>query len=168
MILSQWYTIGKFITLGSWTFAEFSVAMIAGSIPPCRVFVLQIIYNLRGDAASNEDMSPNSRSGHSFPLKSLSRITTAVSRSRASAEAPRVSKGPKRSQKKYVSAKRWSREANRPVSQESGRESILPLHSVPEPSLETGVLRTVDVEVGTSERAGEDARGVVAKDFTRQ
>ena len=155
--------------MASWSFAEFSVAIIAGSIPPCRVFVLQTLHKLRGEATSNENMfnTPSSRSGYRFPLKSLSKITAAVSRSRTSAEAPRVSKAPKSSQKKYASAKRWSREANRPVSQESGRESILPLHRVPEPSLETGILRTVDVEVGTDERAGEDVRGVAAKAFAR-
>ena len=131
---------------------------------------MQTLHKLRGKATSNENLfvAPTSRFGHGFPLRSLSRITTAISRSRASAEATRVSKGPRSSQKKYVSAKRWSRGANRPVSQESGRESILPLHRVPEPSLETGILRTVDVEVGTDERVGEDARGVAAKAFARQ
>ncbi|KAM0801648.1 hypothetical protein BDR22DRAFT_971869 [Usnea florida] len=121
-------------TLASWTFAEFSVGIIAGSIPPCRVLVLQILYRFGGKAPSNEntDKAPSSRSGLSFPLKSLSRTTNTSSRSQSNAEAPEDS------QKRYIPAKLWNREATRAASQDSGREYILPLHSVVKPNLDIG------------------------------
>ena len=46
--------------------------------------------------------------------------------------------------------KPWNLEANRTLSEDSGRESILPLHSVFRANPETGILKTVDVRVGTS------------------
>ena len=50
--------------------------------------------------------------------------------------------------------KPWNMEANRALSQDSGRENILPLHSVSRANAETGILKTVDVRVGTSEDDG--------------
>ena len=115
--------------MGSWTFAEFSVGIIAGSIPPCRAFVLQTLHNFRGEAPSNDNMidTPNSRFGHSFPLNSFSRIVNASSRSQVDTGAPG-----------RFPARVWNREANRAASQESGRESILPLHNALKPSSEVG------------------------------
>ena len=46
--------------------------------------------------------------------------------------------------------KPWNMESNRALSQDSGRESILPLHSVSGANPDTGILKTVDVRVGNS------------------
>ena len=43
--------------------------------------------------------------------------------------------------------KPWNMKANRTLSQDSGRESILPLHRA---NPDTGIWKTVDVRVGTS------------------
>ena len=45
--------------------------------------------------------------------------------------------------------KPWGREANRAVSQDSGRESILPLQNMQSASSKEGILRTIDVHVIT-------------------
>lgn len=136
-----------------WTSAEYSVGIIAGSIPPCRTLVLGTVHKFRGKAPPNENENavPSSRSGQFYTLKSLARITNAFTRSRASPEASGSSRGSKSSQKKYIPMKPWSREAIRAVSHDSGRESFLPLHSVPKANLESGILKTVDVRVGSAE-----------------
>ena len=46
--------------------------------------------------------------------------------------------------------KPWNMKANRALSQDSGRESILPLHSVSGANPDTGIWKTVDVKVGNS------------------
>ena len=46
--------------------------------------------------------------------------------------------------------KPWNMKANRALSQDSGRESILPLHSVSGANPDTGIWKTVDVRVGNS------------------
>ena len=154
--------------MGSWTTAEFCVGIIAGSIPPCRVLVVQILRKLRGEAPPNENTIgvPNTRSGHSSLLKSLSKITNAFSwnRTRASPEASGDSKGSKNSQKRYIPMKPWNKELNRPVSQDSSREQILPLHNMPSASLKTGILKTVDVDVGN----GEDSSDFAANGLGQQ
>ena len=115
--------------MGCWTFAEFSVGIIAGSIPPCRAFVLQTLYKFSGETLSNDNIidTPKSRFGHSFPLNNFSRITDASSRSQVDTGAPG-----------RFPAKVWNRAANRAASQESGGESILPLHNVHKPNSEIG------------------------------
>ena len=60
--------------------------------------------------------------------------------------------------------KPWKLEANRAVSQDSGRESILPLHNTQSANLEAGILKTVDVNIGTS----EDDIGLAANKVGRQ
>ena len=52
--------------------------------------------------------------------------------------------------------KSWNRETDRAASQDSGRESILPLHNKTNASLETGILKTVDLHV----RTGGDDNGL--------
>lgn len=61
--------------------------------------------------------------------------------------------------------KPWNMEANRALSQDSGRESILPLHSVSGANPETGILKTVDVRVGSS---GDDGSLAADKFAPRQ
>ena len=46
--------------------------------------------------------------------------------------------------------KTWNMKANRALSQDSVRESILPQHSVSGANPDTGIWKTVDVRVGTS------------------
>ena len=60
--------------------------------------------------------------------------------------------------------KPWNREVNRAASQDSGRESIIPLHNEPSASLEMGILKTVDVNVG----AGEDDSGLAVNEIRQQ
>lgn len=55
-------------------------------------------------------------------------------------------------------------EANRAISQDSGRECILPLHHLPRADLESGILKTVVVRVGTA----EDDSGPAASDFAHR
>lgn len=153
--------------LSVWTSAEFSVGIIAGSIPPCRTFVLQAVHKFTGEAPPSGDAYgvPNSRrSGYLYPFKSLARITNRYSWSRASPEVSGGSKGSKISQKKYIPLKPWNMEANRAVSHDSGRESMLPLHSMPKANLESGILKTVDVRV----RTGEVDSGPAADDFAHR
>ncbi len=104
------------------------------------------------------------RFGYFYTPKSLAKITNAVYRSRASPEPSRGSKGSKNLQKNYTPMKPWNREANRTVSQDSGRESILPLHGVPRANLNSGILKTVDVRV----RTAEDDSDLEANDFAHQ
>lgn len=155
---------GNGVALGEWTFAESSVGIIAGSIPPCRAFVLQTLRKFRGEASPNGNtiVVPNFRSGRSYLLKSLSRVTNALFRSRASPKASGVSKGSKNSQKQYTSTNPWNRETIRAASQDSERESILLLHTARNASLETGIMKTVDVRVGT----GEDDIGLATNEST--
>lgn len=154
---SQRNTIGTKVPLASWSFAEFSVAMVAGSIPPCRALVLQTLHKFRGEAPSDENLvdRPNNRFGHNFPLNIFPKITNASSRSQGSA------KGPLDSERKYMSASLWNRKATRAGSLDSGREHILPLHKVVKPSSETGVQLIVEVTVGT----GEDDTGFAAEHY---
>lgn len=60
--------------------------------------------------------------------------------------------------------KPWNKELNRPVSQDSSREQILPLHNMPSASLKTGILKTVDVDVGN----GEDSSDFAANGLGQQ
>ena len=59
------------------------------------------------------------------------------------------SKGSKSTPKRYQPMKPWEREANRAASQDSGRESILPLHNMQSASSKEGIPRTIDVHVDT-------------------
>ena len=59
------------------------------------------------------------------------------------------SKGSKSTPKRYHPMKPWEREASRAVSRDSGRESILPLNDMQSASSKEGILRTIDVHVGT-------------------
>ena len=43
----------------------------------------------------------------------------------------------------------WGREASRAPSEASGTESILPLHNMQSTSSKEGILRTIDVHVGS-------------------
>lgn len=106
---------------------------------------------MRGQAGPNENTLgvSKSRSGHGYLLKSISRITDALSRFRGTPEVSTDSKGSKSSPKRYQPMKPWGREASRAVSQDSGRESILPLHNMQSASSKEGILRTIDVHVGT-------------------
>ena len=135
------------------SFAEPSVGIIAGSIPPCRAFVLQMLRKVRGQAAPNKNTTgaSNSRSGHRYIFKRLSRITNALSWSRANPHAPGNLQGSRILQKNYVPTNPWDREGNRAASQDSGRELILPLYKVPDANLESGKIKTVDLTVRTGE-----------------
>ena len=95
---------------------------------------------------------PNTRSGRSSLLKDSSKInhTFSWSRARTSSGASGELKDSKRIQR-YVTKKPWNMKHNRSDSQDSGRENILPLHTIPSARLETGILKTVDVNVGTGE-----------------
>lgn len=125
-----------------------------------------MLHKFRGQAPPNENTIGVPRSGHSYLLKSLSKITNALSwsRTRASPEVSGDSKNSKNSQKRYVAMKPWNKELNRPVSQDSSREQILPLHNMPSASLKTGILKTVDVDVGN----GEDGSGLAANRLGQQ
>ena len=57
--------------------------------------------------------------------------------------------------------KAWNVKAKRALSQDSGRESILPLHTVSGTNPDRGIWKTVDVRVGTS---GSGDEGSVAVD----
>ena len=65
----------------------------------------------------------------------------------------RGSRGSRSLPKNHIPLKPWNMKASRALSQDSGRESILPLHGVPGANPDTGIWKTVDVKVGTS---GED------------
>ncbi|KAM0805601.1 hypothetical protein BDR22DRAFT_884584 [Usnea florida] len=149
------------VALLIWSTAEFCVGIIAGSIPPCRALVMQMIYEFRNKAPPNVNTAgfQNPRSGHRFLLKSLPKIANPFSKSRARAR-PEVSGelNDSRIFRRYFLMEPWNRKHNRSVSQESGRENILPLHTIPNARLKTGILKTVDVNVGT----GETGSGVTA------
>ena len=143
--------IGDAVTLEIWTFAEFSVGVIAGSIPPCRGLVVQTLRKMRGEAVPKKNTLgvPRSRSGHGYLFKSFSRITDALSRIRGTPEVSTDLKGSKSTPKRHQPMKPWEREANRAVSQDSGRDIILPLHDMQSASSKEGILRTIDVHVDT-------------------
>ena len=132
--LNQLSPIGNGIALANWSFAECSVAIIAGSIPPCRALVLQTVRKFGGETPPNENVIgvPKSRLGHSYQ-----RFTNALSRIRASPKAFGGSKGLGSSQKKYNPTKLWFGEASRTVSQDSRRNIILPLYNERRTSLAT-------------------------------
>ena len=137
--------------MGNWTFAEYSVGVIAGSIPPSRALVVQILRKMRGEAVPNKNMLgvPKPRSGHGYVLKRFSRIPDASSQIRGTPEVSTHSKGSKNTTKRCQPMKPWEREAIRAVSQDSGRESILPLHNMQSASSNEGISGTVDVHVDT-------------------
>ena len=62
----------------------------------------------------------------------------------------RGSRGSRGLRKNHIPMKRWDMKANRALSQDSGRESILPLQNVSGANPDTGIWKTVDVRVGTS------------------
>ena len=137
-----------------WSIAEFCVGIIAGSVPPCRALVMQMIHEYRSKAPPNVNTAgfQNPRFGHSCLPKILPKIANPFSRSRTRAP-PDVSGEFKDSKifQRYSLMEPWNRKHNRSVSQESGREHILPLHTIPKARLKTGILKTVDVNVGTGE-----------------
>ena len=96
--------------------------------------------------------SQHSHSGLSSLLKKLLKIANPFSRSRTRAR-PEVSGELKDSKifQRYSLLKPWNRKPDRSVSQDSGRENILPLHTMPSARLKTGILKTVDFNVGTYE-----------------
>ena len=120
-----------------WSSAEYYVGIIVGSIPPCRALVLQTVHNFRDKASRNEKTTGVSspRSGYFYSLQNSSR-------------------GSRSLQKNHIPMRPWNVKANRALSQDSGRESILPLHSVSGANPDTGIWKTVDVRVGTSEDDG--------------
>ena len=150
-----------------WTMAEYCVGIIAGSVPPCRALVIQMVLKFRSKAPPNVNTfrSQNSRSGHSSLLRSLSKIanTFSWSRARASSEVSDELRDSENFQR-CTPMKPWNRKYKRPVSQDSGRENILPLHTMPSASLQTKILKTVDVNVGT----GEDGSGFATNGLGQQ
>ena len=143
-----------------WTSAEYYVGIIAGSIPPCRALVLQTVHKFTAKATTNEKTTgvSSSRSSYFYSLRNFSKITNAFSRSRATdPETSRGSRGSRSLQKNYIPMKPWNMNANRALSQDSGRESILPSHSVSNENPETGIWKTVDVRVGAFGDEGSDA-----------
>ncbi len=75
----------------------------------------------------------------------------------------RGSRGSRGLQKNHIPMKIWNMRANRALSQDSGRESMLPLHTGSGANPEAGIWKTVDVRVGTS---GDD--GGLATDESEQ
>ena len=152
---------GSVVPLMLWTMAEYCVGIIAGSVPPCRALVMQMIHEFRSKAPPNVNTAgfQNSRSGHSFLLKSLRKIASPVSRSRARA-GREVSWELKDSKifHRYSIMKLWNRKHDRSISQDRSRDNILPLHTMPSARSKTGILKTVDVNVDT----GEAGSGVTA------
>lgn len=140
-----------------WSSAEYYVGIIAGSIPPCRALVLQTVHKFRGKASISETTGVSSlRSGYFSLLQKLSNITNALSWSRApSPEMSRGSRGSRSLKKNHIPMKPWNMKANRAPSQDSARESILPLHGVSGANPDPGVWKTVHVRVGTS---GDDGK----------
>ena len=144
-----------------WSSAEYFVGIIAGSIPPCRALVLQTVHKFRGKASLSK--TPDSeattgvsshRSGQLYSLQKLSNIANALFWSRApDPEMSRGSRGSRSLRNNHIPMKPWNMKANRTLSEDSGRDSILPLHSVSEANQDTGIWKTVDVRVATS---GED------------
>ena len=143
--------------LAIWSSAEYFVGIIAGSIPPCRAFVLQMANKIQGKTSSNEEstgvMSP--RSGYFYLLPNFSRISNAFSRNREqlSSETSRGPGGSKSFQKDHTAMEPWNvLKVERALSQDSGRESILPRHSMSGTGAnpDTGIWKTVDIRVGTS------------------
>ena len=132
--------------------AEYCVGIIAGSVPPCRALVIQMIHQFRGEAPARKNTVgvPNTRFRHSSLHECLSKITIVFSWSRARAN-PKASGELKNSKNLYIPMKPWNRKHNRFFRQDSGRENILPLHTMPSARLKTGILKTVDVNVGTGE-----------------
>ena len=136
-----------------WSSAEYYVGIIAGSIPPCRALVLQTVNKFRGKASSSETTSGVSshRSSYFYSLQKLSNVINALPWSQApSPEMSRGSRGSRSLRKDHIPMKSWDMRANRALSQDSGRESILPLHSVSGANPDTGIWKTVDIRVGTS------------------
>ena len=146
--------------MGIWSFAELSVAVIAGSIPPCRALAVQTLCKMRGEVVPNKNtpVVPKARSRHGYLLKRFSNIPDALSRIRGIPEASTDSNGSRGTLKRYQPTTSWERETNRAASQESGRDSILPLYSMQSPSSEEGIPRTFDVNVDT--RGADDSLGV--------
>lgn len=133
-----------------WSSAEYYVGIIAGSIPPCRALVLQTVHKFRSKASSSETTigaSSSHRSGYSHSLQTLSNIITALSYRRA--PSPELSRGSGSLRKDHILMKPWNMKANRAPSQDSARESILPLHSVSGTTPDTKIWKTVHVTVGT-------------------
>lgn len=136
-----------------WSSAEYYVGIIAGSIPPCRALVLQTVNKFRGKASPSERITGVSspRSGYFYSPQKFSSVTNALFRSRApSPETSRGSRGSRSLRKNHIPMKPWNMKANRALSQDSGRESILPVHSVSGANPDTGIWKTVDVKVGNS------------------
>lgn len=151
--------LGDNIILAIWSSAEYFVGIIAGSIPPCRALVLQTVHKFRGKASSSERTpgASSPRSSYFYSPQKFSRITQAWSRSRAS--SPGVSGGSRGSRSlrtNHIPLKPWNMKTNRTISQDSGRESILPLQSESGANPDTAIWKTVDVRVGTSGTSGED------------
>ena len=92
-------------------------------------------------------------------------MTNALAWSRAnSPEVSRGSKGSSGLRKNHIPMKPWNMKANRAFSQDSGRESILPLQNVSGANPDTGIWKTVDVRVGTS---GDDGNFATDKSAQR-
>ena len=140
-----------------WTSAEYFVGIIAGSIPPCRALALQTVHKFRGKASSSETTSGGSsrRSGYFYSPKKLSNITNALSWSRV--PSSEMSGGSRNSRKTNIPMKPWNTKANRALSQDRGRESILTFHTVSGAISDTRIWKTVDVRVGTSGDDGNPA-----------
>lgn len=132
------------VSLLIWSTAEYCVGIIAGSVPPCRALVLQMIREFKSKAPPNVNTVgfQNSRSGHSSLLKRLPKVANPFSRSRARA-SPEWSGELKDSKtfQRYIPMKPWNRKHNRSVSQDSSRDNILPLHTMPSARSKTGILK---------------------------
>lgn len=125
-----------------WTSAEYYVGIIAGSIPPCRALVLRTVHKFIGKASLSEATTGVSshRSGYFYSLQKLSNVINALSWSRApSPEMSRGSKASRSLRKDHIPMKPWNVKAKRALSQDSGRDSILPLHSVSGTNADTGI-----------------------------
>ena len=72
----------------------------------------------------------------------------------------RGSRGSRSMRNNHIPMKPWTMKANRTLSQDSGEDSILPLHSASSgANPDTGIWKTVDVRVGTSGDDGNLATG---------
>ena len=108
---------------------------------------------MRGEVDPNKNapVVPKPRPGRGYLLKRFSRISDAFSRIRGIPEVLTSSKGSKSTPKSYQATRPWQREANRATSQDSDRDTILPLHNMQNASFNEEVPKTFDLHVDTRE-----------------
>ena len=128
-------TTGDLATLQIWSYAEISIGIVCGSLPPCRTFLRNLGSKLRKTIYPHENTTsiPGSASTRSFLRKSLSKLSIVSSRSQS---------GPGSFDEPFPTTMYLGRPDIRRISHDSGG-SLLPLHHSPAPGpVEAGVAKS--------------------------